>query len=69
MVYTVLSAFAADRRAAADTDRKAAAPAADVCPRGPQQQTRRTLLQRSIYVTDRRTDGRKTVSWTLLCIT
>ena len=66
MVYTVLSAFAADRRAAADTDRKAAAPAADVCPRGPQQQTRRT---RSIYVTDRRTDGRKTVSWTLLCIT
>jgi len=42
-----LLAFAADRRAAVDMDRKAAAPAVQqsidiACPPGPQQQTRRT---------------------------
>jgi len=46
-----LFAFAAVRRAAATS--------IDIsCPPGPQQQTRRTLVQRSIDGTDRRTDGR-----------
>ena len=46
-----LLAFAAVRRAAATS--------IDIsCPPGPQQQTRRTLVQRSIDGTDRRTDGR-----------
>jgi len=32
------------------------------CPRGAQQQTRRTLLLRLIDATDRRTDGQPTVT-------
>jgi len=72
-----LLAFADDRRAAVDMDRKAATccrravqQSIDfVCQRSPQQQTYRTLLRRSIDGTDRqtdrrtdgRTDGRKTV--------
>ena len=57
-----LLAFAADRRAAVDMDRKAAAPAADApCSnrlqqRGRQHQTRRTLLHESIDGTDGQTD-------------
>jgi len=35
------------------------------CSPGPQQQTRRTLLQRSIDETDGRTDGLRTVTQTL----
>jgi len=50
-----LLTFAAERRAAVDMGRKAAAPAAErraavdrySLPRVPQQQTRRTLLQQS----------------------
>jgi len=46
-----LLAFAADRHAAMDMDRKAAVPAADMqidvaCLHGPQQQTRRSPLHR-----------------------
>jgi len=46
-----LLAFAADRHAAVDMDRKAAVPAADMqidvtCLHGPQQQTRRSPLHR-----------------------
>ena len=49
-----LLAFAAARRAAAPL-----LLSIDIsCPRGAQQQTRRTLLQRSIDRTDGRTDGR-----------
>ena len=48
-----LLAFAAVRRAAATS--------IDIsCPPGPQQQTRRTLVQRPIDGTDRRTDGVRT---------
>jgi len=53
-----LLAFAADRRAAVDMDRKAAAPAVQqsidiACPPGPQQQTRRTPWpRRTIGQTD-----------------
>jgi len=62
----MLLAFAADRRAAVDMDRKAAAPAADVqqsidiaCPRGPWQQTRRTpRLRYKIGQTNGRTPYR-----------
>jgi len=59
-----LLAFATDRRAAVDVDRKAAAPAAadaqqsiDIaCPRAPWQQTRRTpQLRRKMGQTDGRT--------------
>ena len=65
-INTTLLAFAADRRAAVDMDRNAAAPAADApcsnraniaCSRDPQQQTHRTLLQRA-NGTDRLTDRR-----------
>jgi len=62
-----LPAFAAARRAAA---RAAAAPAVqqsiDICQLpDPQQQTCRTLLQRA-NGTDRRTEGHRTVTSTLL---
>jgi len=56
-----LLAFAAERLRAA-VRRCCLAPvqqSIDIsCPRGAQQQTRRTLLQRSIDGTDRQTDGR-----------
>ena len=52
---TLLLAFAADRRAALLCAGRAAIGRYLVAP-GPQQQTRRTLLQRSIAGTDRRTD-------------
>jgi len=66
-VNMTLPAFAVDRRAAVDVDRKAAAPAADapcsnrsIClPACPQQQTCRTpRLRCKRGQTDRRTDGR-----------
>jgi len=62
-VNVTLLAFAADRRAAVNMDRKAAAPAAE-CRRAvqqsidiscPQQQTRRTLLQRADWTDRHRT--------------
>jgi len=64
-----LPASAAARRPLA---RAAAAPAVQQSidihyPPGTQQQTRRTLLQRA-NGTDRRTDGHRTVTWTLLRI-
>jgi len=57
-----LLAFAAVRRAAAPlllSGRRQRLLSIDIsCPQGAQQQTRRTLLQRSIDGTDRQTDGR-----------
>jgi len=69
-VNTTLLAFADDRRAAV---RRAAAAlllrSIDIsCPRGAQQQTHRTLLQRSTDGTDRQSDGHPTVMWILLRI-
>ena len=58
-------AFAADRRAVM---RRAEAPLllgagrAAICMPGPQQQTRRTLLQQLIAETDRRAGGHRTVT-------
>ena len=60
-----LLAFAAERRAAV---RRAAAPRPLLSIDDAQQQTRRTLLQRSTDGTDRRTDGHRTVTRTLLTV-
>jgi len=59
-------AFAADRRAvmrrAAEAPLLLGAGRAAICMPGPQQQTRRTLLQQSIAGTDRRAGGHRTVT-------
>ena len=61
-------AFAAERRAGAPRCGAAAAVDRYFPPHGAQQQTRRTPRLRSNDGTDRRTDGRSTVSQTLLNI-
>jgi len=60
-----LPAFAAERRAAAPLLPSARRPPLSIdisCPRGAQQQTRRTPLLLSIDGTDGRTDGHSTVT-------
>ena len=57
MVYTVLSAFAADRRAAADTDRKAAAIDRYRMPAGPTA-ANPPHAAAAVNICDRQTDGR-----------